>query len=183
MNPDLLVTLYILISTVLAVYFFKDYLRTDDTDSLLSTIIVGWSGLMYTSYFTQIISSPYYYYADWLISTPILIYLLSKELKTNAVTTSIAQFLTIFSALLMVLTDVLFFEFASFVFFGYVLGSLLLRGTPKESPFLTLITVVTFSAYPYLYVQNGFSLLGLTTSLVILPLISKHVFTVYKHVR
>jgi len=180
-----LVASYIAISILLAAWFLKRYYTSGGWTRLASAGIVGWSGVMYTNHLTNIVVSPTLYYFDWMFTTPLLVLVLQESLGETDNTVALAQFLTIFSAWLAFTADsyTVVLEAFSLAAFAYVIYNLVTADKAWQKPVLSGLIVATFLAYPAVYYYNDMSLIGITTTLVVLPFFSKHVFTVYKELR
>jgi len=126
------------------------------------------------------------YYADWIITTPLIVLSLGYAVKDKVTQQSLfaasAQLLTIGFAYLHLTTPSLqpFAMIASLTTFSatiYYLTTWLQEG---NTPLLAWITLLTWFAYPAVYYAYEGMLGEATTALVILPLLSKHLFTSIK---
>jgi bacteriorhodopsin len=126
------------------------------------------------------------YYADWIITTPLIVlslgYTIHKELSQEVTIAAVTQILTIFSALvyannpsgssLPMIASVFFFTITVYWLYTWL--------KTGEYALLSWITLLTWFAYPAVYYAHDGLLGEATTALVILPLLSKHVFTSLK---
>lgn len=183
----LLISTYILISTILTIVFTKKYLQEKNTTTLLSIAIVTWSGLIYTNHFFNVLPLNTMYYYDWIVTTPLLVLLLAtttNSINQKAITTAFLQFLVILTGIIAVNNsdNQLFWFGLGCVLLLKVLYNLYAIGkkTIKKNIALYIIFFSTWIAYPIIWYNVDGMLSMATTYLVIIPLISKHVFTVIK---
>lgn len=139
-----------------------------------------WSGIIYLNFSAKIIPADLTYFADWVISTPLLAYAFlttHKINKDNLLTTVFLQSIVIQLGALAYMTQ-------NLTWFG--IGTLTLipvlykiaETTYKKDPYLTTIFIGTWIAYPIIFLQYSADLTKATIPLTILPLISKHVFAI-----
>lgn len=180
-----LIATYIVMSLLLSIIFGYKYYKTKRTGSLISTIIVGWSGFIYINHFLEVVPLRQMYLYDWIISTPLLVLSLTL-LNNNERITSTGL---IASALqgLVILTGFLATGFDIWFFTGTVLMlgvfKLLWSMKRKGNELFYLLLFGTWSLYPFVWWYAGNNLESVTVALVILPFISKHVFTTLKELK
>lgn len=177
---------YILISLVLGATFLYRAVTNSSWQSVIHAIIVWWSGIIYYRFLPNSGSLGLPYYGDWIVTTPLIViglgYAINDKITRKTMIAMLSQFLTIFFAYLHVTTPSLepFAMMASLTAFTttiYILIQWLQQG---NKPLLSWITLLTWFAYPAVYYAYDGMLGQATTALVILPLLSKHLFTALK---
>lgn len=179
-------TLYVTISFILGAVFLYRAVTRESWQSLAHTVIVSWSGTIYLTQISTAGSQGLPYYADWIITTPLIVltlgYVVNDKITREVLFAASSQILTIFFAYLHVTTpslqpQAMLTSLAFFLVTVFYLSAWLVDG---EKQLLAWITLVTWFAYPAVYYAYDGLLGEATTALVILPLLSKHVFTSLK---
>lgn len=178
-------TIYVALSFILGSVFFYRAVTRRSWQSLAHTVIVSWSGMIYLTQVTIAGSQGLAYYADWIVTTPLIVlslgYTIHDKLNGEVMIASTTQLLTIFSAVVyaknptgttLLISSLFFFSLTVYWLYKWL--------QTEEKVVLSWITLLTWFAYPLVYYAYDGMLGEATTALVILPLLSKHVFTSLK---
>jgi len=180
-------SIYIAVSLILASLFFQKWLSSGRRETLVNAVIVAWSGTIYLNFFFEIIPSSLTYYADWIVSTPLILlslgYTVEGRLSKETVMASFLQFITILSGLFATTSS----NTTSLAYYSVGVVSMLgvfyyIYNMERiaDYPVLVGIIVPTWIAYALIWWQTGGDLILAQNALITLPFISKHVFTTYK---
>lgn len=141
-----------------------------------------WSGLIYLNFIYEVFPVGLTPYADWILSTPLIILAfglsVEKEITSRLAYATLSQMAVIVFGLLSVAFGMNLFFFALSTVAMVIMLSLVFWITFEEYPQLYVLLTATWIAYPIIFVLYGGKLAEATLPLIILPLFSKHLFSI-----
>lgn len=183
MNPQLIYSFISLAVVTSLVYMYRNG-TIDMTKLLLHGAVVSWSGLQYLNFTFNFYPLEYTYYVDWVVSTPLLVlalvYTSTGSIGRNGVLAAATQAGVIVSGYLAVTTDLMqpFFLLSTGLLITLFI-QLYEIGGYTEKPVLHGILLLTWITYPLVWIKYDGQLLMSQLELVVLPLVSKHVFALW----
>ncbi|QZA89497.1 hypothetical protein K0C01_05010 [Salinarchaeum sp. IM2453] len=171
--------LYALVSLLGAAALYLYDWGVDERIQTLHALILGWSGLMYLNFETEWYVVELTYYADWILTTPMLVLALAVtatgEISERAWKAAVAQGGVITTGYLAVdAGDGMAMMFLlSCGLLVYVLLSLR-ELISEDLELLYWITAGTWVLYPVVWWYTGGELLAAPVAMVLIPFISKH---------
>jgi bacteriorhodopsin len=173
---------YVFLSFLIGSFLLYKYFSEGSTVALIHSGVLFWSGTIYTNFLFEYFPVGRTYYIDWIVSTPLIVlafgYTLTGGLGKKVVQSSLLQAGVIGTGFMAFNTSqtVLWFGLGTVlmlkVFYNFVQ-----LGAVRLQPVLFTVFAGTFSLYPVVWFETGGSLVEASTALLVLPFVSKHVFS------
>mgnify|MGYP002762377573 CR=1 FL=1 len=148
----------------------------------IHALVSFWSGLVYTNFIFEFFPVQFTPYVDWIFSTPLIVlafgYSISNQIDFKLSLAVVSQVLVIvFGYLAFAMGNSLALFAGSTAFMVIMLSSIYLL-TFEEYPQLFALLSLTWVGYPLIYLLYGGQLHEAVIPLVVLPLFSKHLFSI-----